>query len=253
MQARCFFLDANIVISEILNENNPRILKFIEDSKVHKIPCYISDSVKNEVAGKVDRTTNYLGNIIRQTVKAALDDNRTRRRVPLDAPMDFQDVSALEELYSVSHGTARSRGSCLVGPLTEVEQWSIKFIADKLNKGDKFTIDEFVLELTKILLATTSVIDDIYDNLVEFEKGHIKTKYIPIDPSVRHLAHIAEGYDIHYPDSIHVACAFTYQITKNEKVVFTTQDYGIINHKQDLWHHRIKVEISHPLYAIYHF
>jgi predicted nucleic acid-binding protein len=257
MPARCFFLDANIVISQILNENDPRISKLMEDSKSQKIPCYISQTVKLEVANKVSRTTDYLGNTIRQTIKTALEDQRTRRNIPLDAPMDYEDVNALEDLFSVCHASARRQGAgqggCLVGPLTAIEEWSVKFIAQKLNNGDSFTIDDFILELTKVLLSTTSTIRDVFEYLVEFERGHIKIKTVNIDPQVRRVANIAEGYGIHHPDSLHIACAYYYELINHELSVFTTQDYGVINHRPDLLTHRIYARISDPLYALYHF
>ncbi|MDR0471338.1 MAG: hypothetical protein LBH79_06415 [Nitrososphaerota archaeon] len=251
-KARCFFLDANLVLSDILNENNPRLAKLKNDAHLNKIPCYISDSVKNEVKSKVQRTTDFLGTAIRETVYTALVESRDKRKIPSDAPIDFSDVKALEDLFSEYHVMAKRQGS-LTGPLMEVEQWSIQFIADKLDKGLTITIDGFLLELTKTVLLNISTIADVCDNLVEFEKGHIKTKVIAVDERVKQIARIAEGYGIHAPDSLHVACVHQYQALKNEQAVFATRDYGIIKQKNGLWERKIHIEISDPLYAFYHF
>jgi hypothetical protein len=240
------------VISDILNENNPRIQKLKEDAQINQIPCYISDSVKDEINKKVVDTTNYLGNTVRQTVKDALEDSRNRRRVPLGAPIDCNDVRALEDLFSVCHSAIR-RQRILVRPLFAVEHWAINFIAEKIRKGDKLTIDDFLLELTRILLENTSLIEDVHDYLVEFERGHIKAKTIPRDAGISRNVRFAEGYGIHHPDSLHIACAHAYQSLHNEQAVFTTQDYGIIHRKQNLVSRGINLEISDPLYAIYHF
>jgi hypothetical protein len=252
-QARCFFLDANIVISEILNENDERVLKLEGESKLYKIPCYISDTVKNEILRKVINTENFLGKALNETVKVALTDDRTKRKAPLDAPMDYCDIKALEELFSVCHGTAKSRKTCLMGPLNEIEVWAIKFISEELNQGKSLSIEKFIVELTKALLKSTSQIHDVYEYLVEFEKGHIKIKSVPVDKQIDHYSRLAEGFDIHYPDSLHIAVAYIYQLTKHEKVVFVTRDYGIINEKSGLWQHKMFLEISDPLYAICHF
>lgn len=251
-RARGFFLDTNIVISDILNENNPRINKLKNDAQLNKIPCYISDSVKDEVKSKVQKTTDFLGNIVRETVSTALVEARNKRKISLNAPIDFYDVKALEDLFSEYHGTTRRQGS-LVGPLSEVEQWSIQFIADKLNNGLDITIEEFLVELTKTLLVSISAIEDVCDNLVEFEKGHIRTKVVQVDTKIKQIAKLAEGYGVHHPDSMHIACAYQYQSLKNEQAVFATEDYGIIKQKQSLWEHNIHIEISDPLYAFYHF
>jgi len=247
---QCFFLDANIVISDILNENNPRIAKLKEDARLNSIPCYISDSVKTEIYGKITLTSNFLGNAVRDTVSVALEDARAKRGTPLAAPMNKNDVRALEDLFSICHDTARSQKLSLIGPLQEVEQWAIKFVGDKLNQGANITIGNFLVELTKKLLDTTSKIEGVYDNLVEFEMGHIKTKTIPV---TQPLANIVYNVGIHNPDNVHIAVAFTYQVSNKEKVVFATQDYGIINKKQDLWKQQIMIELSDPLYAFYHF
>ena len=247
---KCFFLDTNIVISDILNKNNPRIEKLKTDAVVHKIPCYISDSVKTEVEGKVTLTSNFLGEAVRQTVKVAIEDDRRNRGVSLDLPMSIYDVRALEDLFSICHNTARSNRLSLIKPLNFVEEWAKGFIGDKLNKGDKISVKDFLIELSKKLLETTSTIEDLYDNLIEFELGHIKTKVVPVNSSLVDIIH-NEG--VHTPDDVHVAVAYTYQISNNEKVVFVTQDYGVIDKKTNLFRQNVVIELSDPLYAVYHF
>jgi hypothetical protein len=238
------------VISDILNENNLRIGKMKEDARLNNIPCYISDSIKTEVYGKVTNTCNFLGNAVRDTVKDALENARAKRGTPANAPIDNADIKALEDLFCICHSPARTQNLPLIGPVLEIEQWAVKFIGDKLNEGAKITIDDFLVEMSKKLLATTSLIEDVYDNLVEFEMGYIKTKTIPV---TRPLADLIFDVGVHSPDNVHIAVAFTYQVSNNEKVVFVTQDYGILGKKDDLWNHSIRIELSDPLYAFYHF
>jgi hypothetical protein len=245
-------LDANIIISDILSVSNPKIDKLKKDAQINKIPCYVSDSVRDEVKSKVQITTDFLGNLVRDTVYTALVDSRAKRHCSLNDPIDVYDVKALEMLFSECHKNVRRRGS-LVGPLSEVEQWSIQFIADKLDSGLCITIDDFVVELTKTLLKSISAIVNVCENLVDFEKGYIKIKHVTADSEVKQFTQLAETCGIHPPDSINVACAYQYQLLKNEKVVFTTEDYGIIKWKPNLWKHKIYIEISDPLYACYHF
>ena len=164
--------------------------------------------------------------------------------------MSIYDLLALEDLFSICHNTARSRRLSLIKPLNVVEEWAIGFIGDKLNNGDKISVNDFLVELSKKLLETTSKIEDLYDNLIEFELGHIKTKVIPVNGLLVNMIH-DEG--VHTPDDVHVAVAYTYQVSNNEKVVFVTQDYGVISKKTNLFRQNVAIELSDPLYAVYHF
>jgi len=247
----CFFLDTNIIVSEILQEHNPRIEKLKHDSELHEIPCYISDSVKEETYDKIEETCNFLGNIVREAIKYSLEESRNQRRVSLDSPMTSEDLKALEETFSLLHGSARATRVSLESPIALVEEWAITFLGEKLGKGESINVAQFLIELSKKVLATTSSIEDPYDEIVEFERSFVKTKVIVPDSSI---INALDSIGIHEPDNVHIASAFFHQTKIGEKTVFCTLDYSSILSKRDLmWNQlNIRIECRDPLYALYH-
>jgi hypothetical protein len=87
------------VLSSILGQNTQRVEKLKKDSSSHKIPCYLCDSVQQEISKKVKETTDFLGNVVRDTMKFQLEEGRQKRNVPVSDPMTTDDILALEDLF----------------------------------------------------------------------------------------------------------------------------------------------------------
>lgn len=245
----CFFLDTCVLISDILNENSPRIEKFKRDIDSHGIPCYFSDSVEREIEKKVKDTTDFLGKAIKDTISIHLEDSRERRRIPVSDPMTNDDIKALEELFFGFQSAVRSTSFALPNPLSLVEEWVISYLSEKLDKGITITISDFVMELVKSILRLTSSIQDSYDYLVTFEKSYIKKKTVPLDAR---LTSSIETLGIHTPDSDHIASAIISQGVGKEKTVFVTLDFSTILSKRDNIWTNFKIECCDPLYALHH-
>jgi hypothetical protein len=111
------------------------------------VPCYVSESVKDESHEKVKNTCDFLGNVIRETIKYALLDNREKKGMPATTPMTSDDIKALEELFSYYHSAVRVTRIGLPSPIAAIEEWAIGFLGDKLDKGIKIDINQFLLEL----------------------------------------------------------------------------------------------------------
>lgn len=249
--AGSFFLDTNIILSEILHEYNPRIEKLKHDSELHKIPCYISDSVKKETYDKVEETCNFLGTIVREAIKYSLEESRNKRKVSLDSPMTSEDLKALEESFSLLHGSAQATKISLESPIALVEEWAITFLGEKLDKGEPINALQFLIELSKKVLTTTSSMEDPYDDIVEFERSFVKTITIVPDSSI---IDALNSIGIHEPDNVHIASAFLHQAESGEKIVFCTLDYrSILGRRHLIWNQlKIKIECCDPLYALHH-
>lgn len=246
----CFFLDSNIPISDILNEKNPRIEKLKNDSRINNICCYISDSVKQEITDKVTKTTDYLGNVVRQIIHLTLEESRRNRGIDLATPMTSEDIRVLEDLFASFHNVIRWSDASLLSPISAIEEWAISFLAEKFDQGISIDIHKFILELTMKLLKFSSDMQDIYDHLIEFEKGYIKTKTIVPDPQI---VIALNNLGLHAPDDFHVASAYFYQTNNSENVVFVTFDYKTILQKRySIWNMNILIKCSDPLYAIHH-
>lgn len=245
----CFFLDSNIILSEILKQNTPRVEKLKKDSDFHNIPCYISESVEKESYRKVEETCDFLGKVVRETIGYHLLESRSRKGIPPTAPITSDDIKALEDLFSGYYSTLKTAKVGMPSPVALIEEWAISFLGEKLDKGVAINVNGFLVELVKALLALTSSIEDLYDDLVTFEKGFITTKSVTPDAS-KCLA--LQKIGIHKPDYNHIAGAISHQTKSKEKTIFVTLDFATILNKRHLIWRRLKIECCDPLYALHH-
>jgi hypothetical protein len=244
----CFFLDACVVLSEILGQNPSRMEKMKKDVHFHSISCYVSNSVETETRNKVQKTSDFLGSIVRDTIQYHLEENRRKRNIPLSNPMDSNDVNALEDLFSWYNEEIR-KNNVLTSPVSLVEEWAISFLADKLDRRVSITIDTFVSELVKKLLQLTSDIENSYDNLITFEKSFArKIKIVPHSSTISAV----EALGLHEPDCDHVAAALENQQTTKQKMVFVTLDFATVLDKRDELRKNLGIVCSDPLYAAHH-
>lgn len=245
----CFFLDTCIILSEVLRENTPRIEKFKNDVETYSVPCFVCDSVRIECAEKIEATLNFLGNVVRESVRFAPEESRRNRRIPADSPITSEDIIALGNLFCQLHGSARAAQLPLINPIRIVEEWAIAFLGEKLQEEGSTSIPEFLVELIKKLLALTGSIQDPHDELVTFETSFARKISVVVDqPIVDSLCTIG----IHEPDATHIASAVANQTKSHEKTVFVTIDYGSIIAKQDHIKRTINIACCDPLYAIYY-
>jgi hypothetical protein len=232
-----------------LKENTPRIEKMKNDVNANSVPCYICDSVGRECKEKIESTLNFLGTIVRESVKFGLEESRRIRGISADSPMTSEDIIVLEKLFSTIHGAVRAIQLPLISPIRIIEEWAIAFLGEKLEQGVSTSIPAFLTELVKKLLALTGSIQDPYDRLVTFETMYAKKISVTVDqPIVDSLCRI----DVHEPDATHIASAVAHQVDSHEKTVFVTIDYGSILARQDEIRKLFSCECSDPLYAIYH-
>jgi len=242
-------VDTCIILSDILKQNTPRIEKLKKDSSFHNILCYVSDSVEKESYEKVQGTCSFLGNVIRETINYSLLESRKRRNISSTAPMTSYDIKVLEDLFSFYHNAVRTIKVGLSSPVSMIEEWTISFLGEKLDKGVTIDIDQFLVELVKNLLALTSFIEDLYDDLVTFQNGFLKKKTIALDASVTDKL---KALGIHKPDCYHVSSAISHQTNSKEKTVFVTFDYISILNKRHLISKQSNIECCDPLYALHH-
>lgn len=242
-------MDTCILISEILQENTLRIEKFKNDSSNNGIPCFICNSVKLECDHKIESTLDFLGNVVRESIKLTLEEAQDNRGLPIDSPITSEDVIALERLFSALHGAARATQLPLLSPIRVVEEWAVAFLGEKLAQGVTVSISQFLVELIKNLLALTSSIRNSYDELVNFERSFAKRVSVTVDqPIINSL----RGVGIHEPDATHIASVVAHQTSSSQKAVFVTTDYSSIIAKRDEIKRVVNIVCSDPLYALYH-
>lgn len=242
-------MDTCIILSEILNENTPRIEKVKKDVHTNNIPCYICDSVKQECDKKIETTLDFIGIVVRESVKFTLEESRRIRRLSTDSPITPEDIISLEKLFSSIHGAARATQLPLLSPIRIIEEWAVTFLGEKLEQGVSISTPELLVELVKKLLALTSSIQDPYDELVTFERSFAKKISVTVDQPIVDSLHTI---GIHELDATHIASAVAHETNSHEKTVFVTLDYGSIIAKQHEINRIVNVVCCDPLYAIYH-
>lgn len=213
------------------------------------IPCYICDSVQKETTKKVKETSDFLGNVVRDIMKYQLEEGRKKRNVPLSDSMTTNDILTLEDLFYIFYEHQRNSKVGLIAPIALIEEWTIPFLADILDKGTKMDIDGFLIELVKSLLRLTSEIGDLYDDLVTFQKGFVKTC---IEATDSRIVSAVEMLGIHKPDCDHIASAIIHQTGTKEKTVFVTFDFKTILDLRDELRRQFSLECCDPLYALHH-
>jgi predicted hydrocarbon binding protein len=163
--------------------------------------------------------------------------------------MTSGDIKALENLFSYYHNAVRTTKVALPKPVDLIEEWTISFLDEKLEKGTAITINDFLKELVKKLLELTSYIDDLYDNLVIFQKGFFKVKNVAVDSRI---VNELQDIDLHISDCEHIASAITHQTETKEKTVFVTLDYQSILYRRDNIRRKFNLDCCDPLYALHH-
>lgn len=244
----CFFIDTSVVLAEILRESTPRLEKFKKDVNFHKVPCYVTDSVRRECDSKIENTLNFLGNIIRESVAVSLETSRQKRKVPMESLMTPEDIVALEELFSSLYSVTKATLP-LASPIRIVEEWAVSFLGERLEQGIEISVSQFLIELVKKLLSLTASIQDPYDELVTFEKSFAQRINIVVDSRI---IDPLRSLGVHEPDATHIACAICHSMASRQKTVFVTLDYGSILSKKDDIKNALKQICCDPLYAIYY-
>lgn len=220
-----------------------------KDSSFHRIPCYVSDSVQTESYKKIQQTSNFLGNVVRETIQDCMSESRKERGIPPTDPITSDDVKALEDLFSAYQDAIRITRIGLLGPVSLIEEWTISFLGEKLDQRVAITINQFMIKLVKKLLKLTSSIEDLYDDLITFQKGFVKTKKITLDSRI---IFSVKTLGIHKPDCDHIASALIHQINTGEKTVFATLDFSSILDKRHEIVKQLSIECCDPLYALHH-
>lgn len=242
-------MDTCIVLSEILKENASRIEKLKKDSNFHNIPCFISNSVKEESYEKVKQAASFLAETVRDTIQYSLLESRRKRNVPPEDPIISDDIKALEDLFSYYHNAVRTTKKALPSPVSILEEWVVTYLGEMLDKGVALKIPQFLLELIKTLLRLASSLEDSYDHLVTFERGFLKIKSEILDANA---ITAVQDLGFHKPDYLHLASSLSHQTSEDEKTVFVTLDFASILIKRHLLKKNLKIDCCDPLYALHH-
>lgn len=237
------FLDSCVILSEILGQTIGRITKLKKDIiGQHLVKCFFSDSIKVECDKKMKKTTDFIGRTLKESIETTLLE---RRKTNPSTPLDYQDILALEDIFTVWRMSAK--GGPLISPIEAIEEWAITFLGEKVTQPTPVDTHTFLLELTKRTLLLMAKVQSPYDELITFEKGWLqKTDEIPDPEAIKAMSQIG----IHMDDVNHIAVAVN-RIKHGERAVFVTMDHRILSRREEIFA-RVKIKCSDPIYAIYH-
>lgn len=243
----CFYVDSCVIFSEILGQNQQKMKKLRKDVLANKIDCYISESVDDEVAEKIQRTINFLGNILKETIIVYLEDSITNPRDLMTIKPTNNDIHILKEAFLAINVNIRHL-NLVTDPFRMVEEWLVEKFDDEISKKSKQTIGMIIIFLTKIILQEIVKINSNYERIVKLEADYIRNSNQTPDSYIN--AEL-QRLGIHRPDSDHISVMKSHFSNTTENAIFLTLDFGIIR-KWELIKNYCDIIVCDPIYGLSH-
>jgi len=139
----------------------------------------------------------------------------------------------------------------LKSPARNLENHVVNFIEFKFKKGEEFTLEELILQLTNEILILGNVLKDKYDDFELMSSPKIRFSEEKADPiETIKISQLSRSIDL--DDATHLSSMKVFEKENDVKAVFVTSDYGILNYKIDL-NNKFNIKCSNPLYAVHNF
>ncbi len=243
----CFYVDSCVILSEILGQNQQKMKKLRKDILTNGIDCFISKSVADEVTEKIQSTSNFLGNILKETIIVYLEDSITNPRDLTSINPTNNDLHILKEAFLTVNINIKYL-NLITDPFRMVEEWLVEKFDDEISKNTKQTIGNIIINLTKIILQEVVKINMNYERIVQLEANYIhNSNQTPDNNTNREL----QTLGIHRPDSDHISVIKSHFINTKENAIFLTLDFGIIK-KWNLIKNVFDIIVCDPIYGLSH-
>lgn len=221
----CFYLDACVVFSELLNENVARMNKFRKDVKDFQIPCYISQTVVSECEKKIKKTIEFLGNVLSNAIIGYLEKIGTiNERDLATTPVSNADLHIIRNAFLEINKNVRMF-DLLTDPFQAVEEWIVDNFEIELKKPNQTMVINLLTQMTKVILKEINNLESSFETLVQLETSYILQSDEDTNPLVS--ANLVNN-NIHQPDADHISVITNHQKNKVEKAIFLTFDYKTI-------------------------
>jgi len=220
----CFYLDSCVVLSDVLGQNKSRMDKFKNDVKNHGISCLVSKTVQKECEDKIKRTTDFLGNTLKDVLVAYLEGIRGPTRDLTSAKPSNNDLRIIEEAFLTINQSAREF-DLFSDPFQAIEEWIVTSLDSEVTKMSKVSLSDFVQRLTATVLKETTRLLSDFETLVELEGDYVmKSSEIPDPVALGNLLAIG----IHQLDAAHISSVKSHVGHKGQNAIFITFDYRSI-------------------------
>jgi hypothetical protein len=244
----CFYLDSNVIFSDILEQNKSRIKKFKDDVANFNITCYVSQTVADECKNKIDKTADFLGNTLNQIIVTYLEGIRTSPRdLKVTAPSN-DDLKTLQDAFLTINQNAREF-DLISDPLQAVEEWVVVELDKEVVKPTGITLNNFILSLTMMVLMKVNNLQADFEKLVEMESDYVKKSSENPDQTIINKL-VAEG--VHRPDADHISVVGVHNSHHTDKAIFLTLDYKSIILRWVKIRKLTGIECSDPIYGLSH-
>jgi len=242
----CLYLDSCVLLSEILEQNKSRMSKFKNDVKQYNITCYVSQGVIDECKEKLEKTTDFLGNILRDTIVVYLEGIRTNPRDLSCTEPSNEDLHIIEETFLTVNQAAREF-DLVSDPFQAVEEWVVAELEREMRKSKKSSLSDLVLKLTAAIMKEINDLESDFERIVELEADYIiKSTQAPC----AEIRDILVQNGIHRPDADHISVIESHRRNLSGKAIFLTFDYKSIILRAKMIRRLTNIDCCDPLYGV---
>jgi hypothetical protein len=212
------------VLSDVLGQNKSRMDKFKNDVKNYGISCLVSKTVQNECEDKIKRTTDFLGNTLKDVLVAYLEGVRGPTRDLTSAKPSNNDLHIIEEAFLTINQSAREF-DLFSDPFQAIEEWIVTSLDSEVTKMSEVSLSDFVQRLTATVLKEITQLLSDFETLVELEGDYVmKSSEIPDPVAIGNLLTIG----IHQSDAAHISSVKSHVRHTGQNAIFITFDYRSI-------------------------
>ncbi|MEM0356963.1 MAG: hypothetical protein QXL77_01105 [Candidatus Bathyarchaeia archaeon] len=247
----CFYLDACVILADILQESRyqKRIDKLKKDVHKYNITCYVSNSVEEECKTKIEKTVDFIDNVLRKTIIIFLEKGPYQQRELDKCKISNEDLHLLNDAFlTLMKSQSSKKGqSPLMDPIRAIEEYVVIKMEEEIEKNSQITLSEFIKRITALILKETTRIKSEFQRLILFEGDYITRSDQKEDPLV--TAKLVQSAKIHYDDAVHISIVASHKKEKGE-AVFLTFDYHSILSKHNEIRKICDVVCCDPIYGL---
>lgn len=236
-----------MIFSEILGQNKTRMDKFRRDVSHFNVTCYVSETVALECREKIERTTDFLGNVLSNIVTTYLEGTPRQRDLTVVKPSN-RDLHVLKEAFLTINQNVRHL-DLITDPFQAVEEWIVTELEREITKPSGICLQDVILLLTTEILRGINDLQSDFERIVDLEADYVRRSLLQPDQPMINLL-VANG--LHRADATHISVVVSHVRSRLGEAVFVTFDYVSIIMK---WKAILKVAgvvCCDPIYGVSH-
>ena len=227
--------------------------KFKQDVTNHNISCYFSDSAAKECENKINKTTNFLGHVLRNVIIKYLEGIFLKPRDLATSRISNEDLKTLQYAFLTVNNASRDF-DLLNDPFQAIEEWVIEKLENEIEKPNKAVVSDFVVFITAKILEAIAKLNSDLENYLEFENAYFTRNNQEPDENIIKLLRNQEKLSLSKQDALNISEISTYQNNNKQKAVFLTFDYSSILIRWETLQDRnpelMSIDCCDPIYGL---